>query len=349
MVQPTVAMVSLAGVLAIGVASGARAQPFDHLQCHKVKDALGKGKFTADLMPAAPAFATPPGCEVKTPARLLCTDVAATNVVPAPPGAAPGPQATRVLCYKVKCARQAEFEASVGDRFGARTVEVKAPGMLCAPLSEQDVPTTTTSMPPPTTTTTTEPSAATSTQPSASTTTTSQAPASSTTTTTLPPAAGCPVVNEIMTGGTASGSEEFVEVLNRCAGVADLSGGRLVYRSAAGTSDLLLVAWPAGTVLPAGGRLVYGGAAFTGPRDGDLGVGLSGAGGGVAIRSAAGDIADSVGYGTASNAFVEGAAAPAPAPGGSIGRVPDGADTNQNASDWVPSSNPTPGAPNPGA
>ena len=48
---------------------------------------------------------------------------------------------------------------------------------------------------------------------------------------------------------------------------------------------------------------------------------------------------DSVGWGTATNALVEGAAAAAPpataAPGSSIVRLPDGHDTNANASDFT--------------
>ncbi len=314
-------IVSVVGVLgALGMAADARAQPFDHLSCHKVKDALEKQEYVTDLVPRDAAFPLQAGCEVKLPAKLLCTGVATAGITPEPPGTAPAPEATAQLCYKVKCAKL-ELDVPVADRFGARTVRMKAPTMLCAPV------------PPPTTTTTSTTVVATT-----STTTTTLAGA-------VPPSVGCPLVNEIMTGGAASGADEFVEVLNPCPATLDLTGARLVYRSAAGTSDSTLFAWSAGMLLAPGARLVYGGATFGGPRDGDLGAGLSGTGGGVAVRAGT-TVTDSVGYGTATNAFVEGTAAPAPAAGASIGRLPDGTDTNQNAADWAPATTPTPGAPN---
>jgi hypothetical protein len=318
-------IVSILGVLVtFGMAADVRAQSFDHLSCHKVKDTLEKQEYVVDVVPRDAAFPLQSSCKVKAPAKLLCTAVAPVGPLPGSPAAEPAPDAIPQLCYKVKCPKL-ELDVAVADRFGDRTLEVKAPTMLCVPVV------------PPTT----------------STTSTTIVPTTSTTTTTLaggvPPSAGCPVVNEIMTGGPSSGADEFVEVLNPCAAAIDLSGARLVYRSAAGSSDSTLVSWSDGALLAPGMRLVYGGATFIGPRDGDLGAGLSATGGGVAIRAAGGAVVDSVGYGTATNAFVEGTAAPAPAAGSSIGRVPDGADTDQNAADWLPTATPTPGAPNAGS
>jgi len=72
--------------------------------------------------------------------------------------------------------------------------------------------------------------------------------------------------------------------------------------------------------------------------------------GGLGLRDASGTLVDSVGYGTATNAFVEGSAAPAPpaaaAPGKSAGRKPDGHDTDDNAADFSVLTSPTPGASN---
>lgn len=304
------------GLAALGLAAPLHAQVFDHLQCLKVKDPVARQAYTADLVSRDPAFAPQPGCVVRMPAKMLCTDVQKTNVTPPPPGAAPGAPAQPYLCYKVKCPKT-EAAVAVADQFGVRDVQVKSASILCAPV------------PLPTTTTTT----------------------TSSTTTTLPPAAGagCPVLNEVMTGTSASGSEEFVELLNPCPYAVDLTGARLVYRSAAGTSDVTLFVWPDGLVMAPGGRLVYGGAAFAGPKDGDLAAGLSGTGGGVGVRDALGALTDSVGYGTATNALVETAAAPAPAAGSSIGRLPDGVDTGNNAADWMTSATITPGAPNLGS
>jgi hypothetical protein len=167
------------------------------------------------------------------------------------------------------------------------------------------------------------------------------------------PAAGAPPVrvNEVATGTSASGADEFVELVNGGAAAADIGGLRLVYRSATGASDVALAAVPAGATLPAGGFYVFGGSAYAGSHKAEQSFtpGLSAAGGGVAIRAADGAVVDSVGWGTATNAFVEAHAAPAPPatapPGSSIVRVPDGRDTNENAADFTVAAA-TPGAKN---
>ena len=77
---------------------------------------------------------------------------------------------------------------------------------------------------------------------------------------------------------------------------------------------------------------------------------LAATGGGIAVRDNGGVILDSVGYGDATNAFVEAHATTAPpstaAPGSSSGRIPDGHDTNDNSADFSVSATPTPGAAN---
>jgi hypothetical protein len=69
----------------------------------------------------------------------------------------------------------------------------------------------------------------------------------------------------------------------------------------------------------------------------------------VAIKDADGNIVDSVGWGDATNAFVEGTTAPAPpvapAPGKSDARHPNGHDTNVNSTDFT-IGDPTAGASN---
>jgi hypothetical protein len=61
--------------------------------------------------------------------------------------------------------------------------------------------------------------------------------------------------------------------------------------------------------------------------------GLAAAGGGLALRRGD-ELLDSVGYGTANNAFVEGSPAAAPPSGSSLARLPNGRDTNDNAADF---------------
>jgi hypothetical protein len=53
-----------------------------------------------------------------------------------------------------------------------------------------------------------------------------------------------------------------------------------------------------------------------------------------------------MGYGTATNAWVVGAAAPAPTTGDSIARSPDGASSNDDGDDFHVTTTPTPGLAN---
>ncbi len=133
---------------------------------------------------------------------------------------------------------------------------------------------------------------------------------------------------------------------------ADLSGWKLVYRSGAGATDNSLGTLPDGTTLAPGEYLLFEGSAYAGshPADRKFSAGLASAAGGVGLRSADGALVDSVGWGTATNAFVETAAAAAPpiaaAPGTSGARNPDGHDTHDNSADFTVDDSPSPGAVN---
>ncbi len=159
-------------------------------------------------------------------------------------------------------------------------------------------------------------------------------------------------VNELVTGVTGAASNEFVEIANTGTAAADLSGWKLVYRSAAGTSDVVLSTVADGMSLAPGGFFLFGGAAYAGgpPPDQSFSTSIAATGGGVGLRDAAGNLVDSVGWGTATNAFVEGTVAAAPpttdAPGTTTGRIPDGDDTNDNAADFTLDDSPTPKAAN---
>lgn len=166
----------------------------------------------------------------------------------------------------------------------------------------------------------------------------------------LPPAPAAAIrVNEFSTGVEGALTNEFVEIVNTGGGAVDVSGYKLVYRSATGTSDVALSTVADGTILGPGAFLVFGGAGYAGSAAESFSSSLASAGGGVGIRNATGLLVDSVGWGNATNAFVEGsvAVAPtvAPAPGRSDGRHPDGDDTNDNAADFA-EGDPTPGAAN---
>jgi hypothetical protein len=159
-------------------------------------------------------------------------------------------------------------------------------------------------------------------------------------------------VNEVMTGSTGAASNEFVELVNVGTAAANIGGFRVAYRSGAGTSDVTLATVPDGATIPTGGFYLLAGSGYLGSHTPDLtfSASLAAIAGGIAVRDAAGTILDSVGYGDATNAFVEGHPAAAPpataAPGSSADRIPDGHDTNDNAADFSVSASPTPGASN---
>src|SRR5215218_9054323 len=119
-------------------------------------------------------------------------------------------------------------------------------------------------------------------------------------------------INEVMTASPISAASEFVEIINTGAARADLAGFRLVYRSANGTAEETLAAVPAGAFLEPGARYVFGGTTFWGTSNQTYNSGLASAAGGVGLRNPSGQLVDSLGYGNASNIFVEGAPAGSP-------------------------------------
>jgi hypothetical protein len=153
-------------------------------------------------------------------------------------------------------------------------------------------------------------------------------------------------INEVMTASAISAANEFVEIVNASLVRADFGGYKLVYRSAAGTTEETLATVPTGASIDGGARYVFGGTTFGGPANQTYNSGLAGTAGGVALRDPAGHLIDSVGYGNATNAFVEGYPAVAPKAGFSISRIPDGHDSDVNAVDFSATSPPTPGGVN---
>lgn len=153
------------------------------------------------------------------------------------------------------------------------------------------------------------------------------------------------VISQVQTGG-GTANDEFVEIFNRGADPIDLNGYRVVYRSAGGSNDVQnpLASWNTSTIIPPGGyyliaSTVYDGA-VTPNRTYDptaLAVSMGGAGGGLAIRfgdNNTGAIIDSIGWGTATNIFVEGTTTAAPAVNNSQARKNSGCqDTDNNAND----------------
>ncbi len=142
--------------------------------------------------------------------------------------------------------------------------------------------------------------------------------------------------------GSPTSDDEFIEIHNVSGSDIDLNGYRVVYRSAGGTNDVQVTSWSSPTMLAAGRYYLIGHTpAYNGPtadRAFDSSIAFSATGGGMAIRNGAlntGTIVDSVGFGSATNAFIEGTVTSAPSANNSMSRKSSGCqDTDNNASDF---------------
>ncbi len=155
-------------------------------------------------------------------------------------------------------------------------------------------------------------------------------------------------MSEIATGG-ASASDEFVELFNAGAGPTDLMGLELVYATASGSTVTQKASWTVPRSLAPGQHLLIANSAGTYATLGDATYsgGFAATGGAVALRTVGGATIDAIGWGDATNAFVEGSAAGAPPAGSSLERRPggsagNGTDTNDNAADWFVQGTPGP-------
>jgi DNA/RNA endonuclease G (NUC1) len=151
------------------------------------------------------------------------------------------------------------------------------------------------------------------------------------------------VISQFQTGGVTA-TDEFIELHNISSSSVDLNGYRVVYRSAGGTTDVAIANWTTSTIIPGGAYYLIASSpgyddtvtpdATYNPSNGSM----SGTGGGIAIRNGAantGTIIDSVGYGTATNAFIETAVTAAAAANSSQARLGNGCqDTDNNSSDF---------------
>ena len=162
---------------------------------------------------------------------------------------------------------------------------------------------------------------------------------------------GTMVISQFQTGG-GTAEDEFIELHNAGAAPIDLNGYVLVYRSASGTTDVgPFASWTSSTVIQPGQYYLIGATSYDGSAAADktynpatCSCSMGVAGGGLALRPAANATPiDSVGWGTATNAFVEGSVTPAAPVNDSRSRQNSGCqDTNNNANDFVATSPSTP-------
>ncbi len=150
---------------------------------------------------------------------------------------------------------------------------------------------------------------------------------------------------QVAGSGATPSADEFVEIHNISSAPIDLSGYRIVYREAAGVNDVTVIAFSTSTIVPSGGYyLVAHATGYDDPiaanatfNNGATGS-FSATGGGLAIRNGAADtgaLVDGVGYGTATNAFVETIVTTAPPANASRSRLNSGTlDTDNNSNDF---------------
>jgi hypothetical protein len=156
------------------------------------------------------------------------------------------------------------------------------------------------------------------------------------------------LVSEIQTGG-ASASDEFAEITNVGVGPVDLAGLEIVYVTSSGSTVTRKASWATSQLLEPGRHLFIANSLgiYAGLADATYSGGFAATGGAIVLRAIGGAPVDAVGWGDATNAFVEGGATPAPAAGSSIERLPAGLagntqDTNDNAADFLVQPAPNP-------
>lgn len=162
--------------------------------------------------------------------------------------------------------------------------------------------------------------------------------------------AGCSgkvVINELKTGGS-SATDEFIELYNPNSCTITMSGWDLMYSSDSGSTPSSIASLTSAHTIKPNGYFILAGGGYAGTKDIALTSGLKDTGARIAIVDASKKVLDSLGYGSLSggNTYVEGTAAAAPAVNKSIGRKPDGKDTDNNSADFSVMTTLTPGAAN---
>ena len=156
-------------------------------------------------------------------------------------------------------------------------------------------------------------------------------------------------INELSTGGANGATDEYVELYNPCTQAVALAGASIAYRAAtSGGDNFTIVVFGATHSVAAHGRFLVANGNYAGTADVkpfQAGAGLAASGGGLGLKDAAGAVIDSLGWGSAVNAYVEGHPVAAPSTAQAAARKTDGLDTDDNMADFALSA-PSPGAAN---
>jgi predicted extracellular nuclease len=174
-------------------------------------------------------------------------------------------------------------------------------------------------------------------------------PSSSEPSTLEPPSTYPILISEVMAGKQGNNNYEFIELYNPGNNLIDLQGWSLCYRLATSEDDLPVYSWDSRALIPPHGHylLVRAGEDLGLPADAYFTQGLNTSGGSLTLRNASGSTEDSLGWGTAPDGFLEGAASPKIQNDYSLERKPGGeagntSDTDNNEADFFAQSSPSP-------
>jgi hypothetical protein len=149
------------------------------------------------------------------------------------------------------------------------------------------------------------------------------------------------LISELLPGLPGANNSEFVELYNTGTETADLQGWSLWY-SLNGDDEKLVYKWTMPTEIPGHGHylLVHEGRDFGLVADAFFEVALFERRGGLILRDARGETADSLGWGDAPEEAVAGMPVVAPTDGASVERLPGGEAGNSlnsgdNSTDWT--------------
>lgn len=151
------------------------------------------------------------------------------------------------------------------------------------------------------------------------------------------------VINELKTDGTTA-DDEMIELYNPSSCAVPLGNWQIKYESSGGGPGSAGHKFATGDSIPSKAYVVLtptGVAAKLTP-------GMAKSDGQVGLLDDKGVLVDAVAYGTVTmGSYREGQPAPSPPSGGSIGRSPNGVDTNNNKADFKTYTTPSPGVANP--
>ncbi len=149
------------------------------------------------------------------------------------------------------------------------------------------------------------------------------------------------LIGEVMPGAAADHQQEYIELYNAGTEAADLSGWQLLYRLTDEQEPQVLYAWEGGEVPGHGHYLLqFEGSDFGIVPDAEYDRPLFERKGALLLVDASGEVVDRVGWGAdAPRSATEGEAAPAPAKGEALERLPggeagNGQDTDDNRADF---------------